>query len=114
MFGADRIGLTTTVLAPVIWSVHFLFLYVLNALACARGIGAGWVPAGAVFGTLAALAAVGILTFGSWQHARRGHQAAEPFLSRLGLLLGGLTLLSILYNVVPVLLVPACSGVSAG
>jgi hypothetical protein len=113
MFGT-RVGLTTTILAPVVWSVHFVFIYVLNALACARGIAAGWVPAGIAVGTLLAFAAVAVPTFWSWQRARLGDEAAEPFLARLGLLLGGLTLLSILYNAVPALLVPACDGIVAG
>lgn len=105
---ATRRGLTAALGAPIVWSVHFLAVYVLNALACARGVAAGWVVPGILLLTLLAAAGLVALIRPARPHARAGAEAAAPFTSRLGLLLGLLSLLAVLWNALPALFLPAC------
>jgi hypothetical protein len=108
MTGATRQGLTAAIVSAVVWALHFTAIYVINALACARGIGAGYVPLSIAVASVPAFLAVLYLTALSWPHARPGEEESEPFLNRLGLLLSTLTLLALTWNVLTLLLVPAC------
>lgn len=105
---AARYGLTVLIAAPVVWSVHFLFIYGLNALACARGIGAGWVDAGIVAATFLAGAGLAGMLVPVIGHARRGDEAATPFLNHVALITGIVVGLALIWNMLPVLLVPSC------
>ena len=105
---AARAGLTASIVSPLVWAVHFTAIYVINALACARGIGAGYVPLAIAIASVPAFLSVLYLTWHSWQHARPREDEAEPFLNRLGLLLGAMILIALAWNLLTVLLVPAC------
>lgn len=92
---------------PLIWAVHFLAVYVLAALACARGfadlawLGASVAQWGIGVMTLGAVAAVIVVQ-------RRGSQAT-PFLDWTTLTLGWLSILAIVWEALPAYLVPACA-----
>ena len=111
---ATKRGLTALILTPIIWSAHFLVIYVLNALACARGFGPGWVQWGIVIATLAAAAGLLAVTLPTLPHARRGDEAASPFLNNLALLMNLLIAVALAWNALPALLVPACGSPAAG
>lgn len=103
-----RTGLAAAILSPLIWAVHFTVIYVANALACARGIGAGHVPLTIAITTMAAFAGVLYLAWLTWPHAQPREEASEPFANRLGLLLCALVLLALAWNAATAVLVPAC------
>lgn len=108
MAAASNAGLRAVILAPVVWAVHFTVIYVVNALACARGIAAGWVPLAIALATAPALLALLLLAQAAWRRARAGEEEAAPFLGHVGVLLCTLTLVALAWNVLPVLFVPAC------
>jgi hypothetical protein len=84
----------------LVWAAHFTALYGFTALACARGLGFAvpWVAGGA---TLAALGALALI---AWRHRRRGE-----FNAGLTLALAGLALLAVIYETVPLFIVPICA-----
>jgi hypothetical protein len=84
----------------VVWALHFAALYGFTALACARGFAGAvpWVAGGAT------LAALGALTLIAWRHlGRRGE-----FNAWLTLAVAGLALVAVLYETVPLFIVPIC------
>ncbi len=117
------------VLAPIVWSVYFLFVYVLNSVACTKGFvgltlfGFGIVPATVVIATLVTLAIMVWLAGLAWSRFAPVRDtddhvhSADPELARLarrrfmalaGLLQAGLHILATLYVGLPALLVPEC------
>lgn len=86
--------------AALVWAAHFALLYGFTALACGRGFGGAvpWVAGGAT------LAAIGALALIAWRHRRRGE-----FSAWLTLALAGLALLAVLYETVPLFIVPICA-----
>jgi type IV secretory pathway TrbD component len=100
----------------LVWGAHFGLVYVITALACARrfyalewqGIGlVVWVVA---IATLAAIASVLAIALPVWRHIRR-HGAPDPtsaFIDWLTVAFGGLALVAIVWEGLPVLLVPIC------
>lgn len=106
--GTTRIGLVAAILAPILWAAHFLFIYVLNALACERAIGKGSVLTGIALATAIGAAALAVLFVMNLRRARLGEEAAPAFTNRLGLLICGITFVALAWNALPVLLVPAC------
>jgi hypothetical protein len=105
---AARVGLLVAIAAPIIWAVHFTAIYVINALACARGIAAGDVPLIITIVSVPAAVALLWLAHLAWPRADAGDEHSEPFLNRLGLLLCTLIGVAFVWNLMPVLLVPAC------
>jgi hypothetical protein len=97
---------------PLIWALHYLFIYSVHGVMCARpGIHTAWVgvPASAwiiVAAGLVALAAMGVI------YARlRDRMPPLADASFMPWLAGALSLLSavaVVWETVPVLLVPAC------
>lgn len=97
---------------PIIWAVHFLFIYAVNGVACARpamhdtwaGLSvSSWIIVAASLLALCAMALIYLR-----HHARMPQLAHPGFLSWLA---GGLNLLSavaVVWETMPVLLVPAC------
>jgi hypothetical protein len=83
---------------PLLWALHFGVLYGFNALACARGFphAVPWVAAAATvaLGAVAALLLV--------------RSMKSDFIDWLTAALAGVALLAILWQALPVLLVPAC------
>lgn len=90
-------------LAPVVWMVHFLVVYVLATVAC--GVLA---PA-----TAAATAAVLAIYLGTalfdWRTLRASPGGAEAFLSRTNLLVCALAALGTLWVAYPAFALPPCA-----
>ena len=102
--------------APFVWAVHFLAIYAFTALACERMGTAGWFGVEAVlwFVGAATLAAVAVLLVTIVVAVRDGRKAAtlpevSPFVHWLTAAIAGLGLLAVLWETLPVLLVPVCS-----
>jgi hypothetical protein len=84
----------------IVWALHFGSLYGFNALACARGF-SGAVPWVAGAATLAALAGTAWVLF---RERRR-----EGFEGWLAFSIAAAALVAILFQTVPLLVVPACA-----
>jgi hypothetical protein len=95
------LGKTTLRVAygPLIWLVHFGILYGFNALACARGF-PGAVPWVVAAATLILAVPVGLLVLGK----RKGQ-----FVDWLSAALAALSLLAILWQALPALMVSPCA-----
>ncbi|GAB4354007.1 MAG: hypothetical protein Kow0060_04790 [Methylohalobius crimeensis] len=100
----------------LIWAFHFGVLYLFTALACARGFSAmNWHGIGVVAwvigaATLAAVSSVMVITVRSIRYIRN-HTAPENalrFMLWMTAAIGGLSLVAIVWQAVPVLLIPAC------
>jgi hypothetical protein len=78
----------------IVWAAHFMAIYGITALACARGSPAT-VPWAIGIATALALAAIAIIVFNfrDWMSAA----------------VAGLALLAIVWEAIPVLVVPACA-----
>jgi hypothetical protein len=85
----------------LVWAAHFAALYGFTALACARGM-AGAVPWVAGGATLAAIAALALI---AWLHS----QQRGEFNAWLALALAGLALIAVVYETVPLFIVPICA-----
>lgn len=94
---------------PLIWAAHFLAVYVLVALACARHFadvewfGADAVSWGIGMATLAGLAGIAAV-------ATRvaGNGAGTSFVSWTTMSVGGLSALAIVWETIPALIMPMC------
>lgn len=97
-FPAAALRLSAGVL---VWALHFGVLYGFTALACARGFPGAvpWVAGGA---TLAALAAIALLFL-------REIPGRAEFVAWVSVAVAGLALVAVLYQTVPLFLVPVCA-----
>ncbi len=104
----------------LVWAAHFGAVYVLNAIACERGLaglrvlGLPLVPAGVLGLTAIALLAVGALALGPWrrlEHGLAGQEGEddESFLPWFTLAVALLAALAILWEAVPALIVAPCA-----
>lgn len=84
----------------IIWALHFALIYGVTALACARGWDGIVAPAIALASLVAVLATLVVIVVG-W---RRRAQ----FESWLAATVGALALVAIIYEAIPVLIVPTC------
>lgn len=92
-----------------IWGLHFFGIYSIQGLVCARGWQAGGVWAGIGVATLAAFAAVAWIGL----RARRlagadGEPAEKRFAARLVAMLSLLSLVAMVFTIVPALLLHPC------
>jgi hypothetical protein len=110
-FGAALLRMSAPL---VIWAVHFLVIYGLTAIACAHGFGAtrvlgidivSWgigaatvVAAGAMLFTIAAAV----------RHLRPQSNGTAAFVHWMSAAAGGLALVGVLWEAMPVLIVPVC------
>ncbi len=122
----DRDSLFSIIAGPMVWAVHFLVLYVMAAVACAKGfydaeiLGIGVVR---LIGAAVTLGAVVLILHGtrmSWRRWRTGpssppppHDASDPdsrsrFIAYSGLLLCGLALIATVWQALPLLFFDAC------
>jgi hypothetical protein len=85
----------------MVWALHFAAIYGITALACARG-SAGPVPWAI---GIATIVAVGLVFFLIWI----SFKDIGAFANWLSAAVAGLALLAIVWEAVPVLLVPACA-----
>jgi hypothetical protein len=104
---------------PVLWSVHFLFVYVFVSLACRWGwdgigfLGMGVIEGVVALATVAFGAAITALGVQAWRE--RGQPAPSgpatsrrDFVVRVGVLMSGLFLASTVLVGLPTLVRPAC------
>jgi hypothetical protein len=101
----------------IAWAAQFTVIYGVAGVVCARGyggvtlLGIGLVPITILAATLLALGATGLVLLGAARHRRRMDErtpAPERFLNTTALLVGGLAAVSILWQGLPALIVPAC------
>ncbi|NNM75195.1 hypothetical protein [Enterovirga aerilata] len=98
------------------WGAQFAILYMAVSVACARGwgsaklLGLPALPAVIVLSTLAALAAAAaLLLLGLKRRKDTGLTASQDFLNNVTILVSALSLVAIVYNALPGLLLPSCS-----
>lgn len=121
-----RDSLVGMVGGPIVWSAHFLLVYVFTALACAfrfhdrEFLGVSIVVSAMLIATLAMLALVGALAFLSWRRFRQldgipaldrdGTASRHRFMALTTLLLCFLSAVGIVYETIPLLIFsPPCS-----
>jgi hypothetical protein len=85
----------------IIWALHFAAVYGFTALACARGWNGVVLPFIVTAGLVAASAVIGVIVAGV-----RRHTGFEGWMSAA---IGGLALVAIVYETIPVLIVPPCA-----
>jgi hypothetical protein len=85
----------------VVWALHFGALYGFTALACARDF-AGAVPWFAGAATLAAIVAAGLIL-------ARGLRRRGDFAGWMTLAVAAFALAAILFQAIPLFIVPACA-----
>lgn len=97
---------------PIIWAGHFLFIYVVNGVACARPpLRSAWlgVPLSSwmiVAASSAALVAMALVYLS--QRERLPHTESPVFILRLAGMLSLLSAMAVGWQTVPVLLVTPC------
>ncbi len=95
--------------APLlIWAGHFLVIYALTAIACARSFGVGVVSSGIAAATLIATGAALFTIRAALSQRRREAGDMAAFVRWMSAAAGGLALVAILWEALPVLIVPAC------
>jgi hypothetical protein len=98
----------------LIWAIHFLIIYGFTALVCERGFvtvswfGIGVVPWIIGLATLIAVAATLALVLRARNDRRRRLNDTSDFVYWMTATLGGLALVAMLWEALPVLLVPTC------
>lgn len=93
---------------PLIWAAHFVFVYSMHGVACARPAWqASWMslPVSAWIIMAASLLALLAMAFA---HFRLRHSGDDRFLSRLAAALCLLSAVAIIWETLPLLWVPAC------
>ena len=121
-------SLFSLIAGPLIWSVHFLAIYVFTAIACAHGffddeiLGIRTVPlAGSAF-SLIAIALLADALYVSWRRWRGDGRQEEPppphggndkasrrrFMAYSGLLLSAIALIATVWQTLPVYFFASC------
>lgn len=97
---------------PIIWALHFLFIYGLNGVLCARPtLNPKWAGLhAAAWGTLAASLAAILLLAGILARTKLPESAegSRGFVRWLSLTLGALSLVAIVWETLPVFFVAPC------
>lgn len=97
---------------PLIWGVHFLAIYVFTAIACARRLfNPDWVAAvpWTVFAmTLLAAAALLATIIPAIRANKRSRNGASSFIPWATAALAALAFVAVIWETLPVLLVPIC------
>lgn len=116
----DRDSLIGMVGGPLVWTVHFLVVYVLTAVSCAFGFASaealGPVSLVLIAVSAAALAAIGGLGMVARRRLRRlaGGPGRDPetgrqrFMAFAALLLCVLSAIAVVYETIPVFVLPPC------
>jgi len=101
------------VAGPVIWLAHFLFIYAVNAIACARfSAGASWgaLPVSSwIILASSALAVAFMAAIGLHQRRRVLARRVPAFHGRLTVALCLLSAAAVVWETLPVATTPACS-----
>ena len=117
------IGLTRMAMPLVVWAIHFVAVYSLQGLACARALWrapvAGLETVTWVLWALTALALLVIALFGrtalrDWRTTRartdgRADTARTRFLTALSTLVAVIAAIGVAFTVLPVALLPTCA-----
>jgi hypothetical protein len=104
---------------PVLWSAHFVFVYVFNALACLWGwgdisaLGVGLIEWVVAVATLVVGALIALLGVQAWRDrsalaADDGPAPRPIFVARVGALVSALFLFATLLVGLPTLMAPSC------
>lgn len=99
---------------PLVWAAHFLAIYGFTALACERNVAAGLLGVGIVVWFIGAAtlvaAAVLLVTIGLAVIDGTRTSLPEPsgFVHWLTAAIGSLVLLAVVWEALPILLVPVC------
>lgn len=97
---------------PLIWAAHFLFIYVLNGIVCARPAAqVEWLGIGAASWGINAATIVAIGTIAAIHlriQARKTEADNPDFIAWIAAALSLLSIVAILWETLPVFLVPAC------
>ena len=97
---------------PLIWAAHFLFIYVLNGVVCARPTAqVGWFGIGATSWGINVASIVAIGAIGAIQLRIKARQTAADnpdFVAWMTATLSLLSVIAIIWETLPVFLVPAC------
>jgi len=104
------IDLVKAVTGPIVWAIHFFFLYLTEAFACAnRGLPTDAVRWSGLAATLAAVALLALFStrFGRSHQQDRTAQTQPAF--KLGAPLALLSMVAIVWTAIPLLLLPACA-----
>jgi hypothetical protein len=106
-------------IAPlIVWTLHLGVIYGGTALACARGfagdpvLGLPILSFGIGLATVIAVAAVGYLMLRAYltpSTMRSGDRATRGFVRWITLAVGALSMVAVIWEAVPVLIVPACA-----
>jgi hypothetical protein len=98
---------------PLIWALHFVFIYVLTAIICARPSAMStWLSTGLLEWTLGIATVMAIAAI-LWITLRRlksdGVQENVKFMEWTAVALGAFSIYAIVMDVLPVMFVPACT-----
>ena len=125
----ERDSLLSVIAGPLIWSVHFLAIYVFTAIACARGffhdeiLGIRIVPLVGSALSLLAIALIADALYISWRRWRGGPAGDEPatapadgdqgagtrqFMAYAALLLSAVALIATVWQTLPVFFFASC------
>lgn len=101
-----------------LWALHFTLIYAINAFACERGfeharlLGLPWVPAMVGLATLVILLPLLLILRGTTRHlglpVTEGGQAEPRFTTWFAAAVAGYSLLAVLFQAAPSLVLPAC------
>jgi hypothetical protein len=118
-----RGGLWTLILGPTVWSLHFLFCYILAAVYCAKtgsiGVDLGPVRFWIAAATAAALVLIALSGWSAFQQGGFSDEVRPPhdtntiedrrrFFGFATLLLAGLSFVATLYVALPAILIGTC------
>lgn len=98
---------------PIIWAIHFLAVYGFTGVLCARPalhaqwLGIGLLEWGIGSAGIAALALLALIHIGMWR--RQAMKSNAAFVVRTGAALALLSAVAIIWESLPLLLVPACA-----
>lgn len=116
-------GLTGLALPMLVWAIHFVLVYIVAGLACARGWStatvAGFTPAswGLLLSGLVAVVSLALIARRAWRDTPRpslqGAVDAPPlprraFVARIVVALCLLSAIAIVFTTLPMLLLPTC------
>jgi hypothetical protein len=98
---------------PLIWAAHFLFIYAVNGVNCARpALHATWLGLDAALWIIVAASLFALLAMAAIflrHYLRMPSSAAMGFVPWLAGALSLLSAIAIVWETMPVLLVPACA-----
>ena len=122
MSSSRPVRLTTTAAPMLVWALHFVTVYSLQGVACARGVWrtrvdgletVTWTLSATTVLALAAIAWLGVRSLRTWRRAGAGPHPDVAvqrlrFFSGLGALLAVLAAIATVFTFVPILLLSTC------